>query len=76
MIKAFVNSKIFDNSLIITVVLNTIMLALNGFLSKEQEKTTDVIQDVCTYIFIAEMGLKAHRTRTNGYPVYKPTLLQ
>ena len=59
MVTKFVNSRLFENSIIISVVLNTVILSFDG-LFLDQQKNFDIMNSSFTYIFAIEMGLKLY----------------
>ena len=57
--RLIVKSTIFDNSLTLAVLLNTIVLSLNHYgISQEMEDALDYYNTWFTYLFIGEMTIK------------------
>lgn len=58
-LRKFVNTKLFDNSMLLCVIINTAILALDGlFYDETTVNTFNDFNETLTLIFAAEMGLK------------------
>ena len=66
-IKNFMMHILMENFLMMCVLGNTVVLALDGSVSEEQEQTLDNINLVFTYIFGVEMVLKLYGYGPKGY---------
>ena len=59
LLKLFVKSPLFDNFMTISVLINTIVMAMDRYgIDKEEAKILDNLNQVFTWIFIAEMTSK------------------
>lgn len=59
MIKKFINSGFMDNLMTLAVFLNTVVMAMDRYGIKENEKViTDRINKFFTYTFVSEFVLK------------------
>ena len=54
----FSNTSFFDNIFMLAVVLNTVILCLDGLITDDQQMTLKTITTVLTFIFVAEMTIK------------------
>lgn len=52
------NTSFFDNIFMLAVVLNTIILCLDGLIADDQQITLKTITVVLTFFFVAEMAIK------------------
>ena len=68
-LRLFINSTFFDNFLTACVLLNTITMAMDGpLIDAETETFLENADQVFTWIFIVEMGIKLL-----GIGIYKYT---
>ena len=59
LLKMFVRTTLFDQFMTQSVLLNTIVMAMDKYgIDKETEMTLEEINSVFTWIFIVEMGCK------------------
>ena len=64
----FARGKLIDNFLTIAVVFNTVLLALDGlFYDVDSLAILEILNNILTYIFITEMGLKLIAFTPMGY---------
>ena len=64
----FARGKLIDNFLTVAVVFNTVLLALDGlFYDLESLAILEILNNILTYIFISEMGLKLIAFTPIGY---------
>ena len=59
LLKMFVRTKLFDNFMTISVLINTIVMAMDRYgIDQDEAKTLDDMNSVFTWIFIVEMSCK------------------
>ena len=59
LLKMFVKMSLFDNFMTLSVLLNTIVMAMDSYgIDKDLELTLEEINNVFTWIFIVEMSCK------------------
>ena len=59
LLKMFVRTPIFDNFMTISVLINTIVMAMDRYgIDEKEAKTLDDMNTVFTWIFIVEMACK------------------
>lgn len=57
-LKFFTEHAFFDNAIMLIVIMNTILLCLDGLLDESQSQTLKIISKVLTFIFLGELILK------------------